>query len=122
MILILIVTVSYLLVQFPPALSDSGFSTGFEAHSPDLSNMSLVLYDTFQQTSPNSTKDLYLEFFDEKNKTLIKNVSFFINATKDDNNLMHELFFTHTGSVTLEFSQIGRASCRVRVYITVVAG
>src|SRR5574337_692863 len=104
MILILTVTVSYLLVKFPFASSDSGFTTGFETPSPYLSNMSLVLYDTFQQTSPNSTKDLYLEFFDEKNKTLVKNVSFFVNATKDGNVLMHELFYTHTGSMTLQFS------------------
>lgn len=104
MILILIVTVSYLLVQFPLASSDSGFTTGFETSSPHLSNMSLVLYDTFEQASPNSTKDLNLEFFDEKNKTLIKNVSFFINATKDDNVLIHELFYTHTGLMTLQFA------------------
>ena len=66
--------------------------------------MSLVLYDKFKRASPNSTKDLYLEFFDEKNKTLVKNVSFFVNATKGDTVLIHELFFTHTGSMTLKFS------------------
>lgn len=55
-----------ILIQFPFALSDSGSLTGFDARSPDLSNMSLVLYDKFEQVSSNSTKDLHLEFFDEK--------------------------------------------------------
>src|SRR6185437_9188251 len=93
-----------ILIQFPFALSDSGSLTGFDARSPDLSNMSLVLYDKFVQVSPNSTKDLHLEFFDEKNKTLVKNVSFFVNTTRGDTVLMHELFYTHTGIMTLKFS------------------
>lgn len=100
----LIGTTMSILIQFPFASSDSGSLTGFDAHSPDLSNMSLVLYDKFEQVSHNSTKDLHLEFFDEKNKTLIKNVSFFVNATKNDTVLLHELFFTRTGSMTLQFS------------------
>ncbi|HEU5221846.1 MAG TPA: hypothetical protein VFU58_07275, partial [Candidatus Nitrosotalea sp.] len=93
-----------ILMQLPFASSESGFSNGFEDRSPNISNMSLVLYDKFEQVSPNSTKDLYLEFFDEKNKTLVKNVSFFVNATKGDTILIHELFYTHTGSMTLQFS------------------
>ena len=86
------------------ASSESGFSNGSEDRSPNISNMSLVLYDKFDQVSHNSTKNLYLEFFDEKNKTLVKNVSFFVNATKGDTILIHELFYTHTGSMTLKFS------------------
>src|SRR6185437_11146945 len=93
-----------ILVQLPFASSESGFSNGSEYRSPNISNMSLVLYDKFDQVSPNSTKDLYLEFYDEKNKTLVKNVSFFVNATRCDTVLMHELFFTNTGIMTLKFS------------------
>src|SRR5690349_23508431 len=92
-----------ILMQFPFASSESGFSTGSEYHSPNISNMSLVLYDKFDQVSPNSTKDLYLEFFDEKNKTLVKNVSFFVNATKDDTILILELFFLNTVLLPLNF-------------------
>jgi|GEM_PF-5893572 len=102
-IIMALISTVYLLVQLSSASSDSGFSTGFEMR-PDIENMSVTLYETFSQTSTNSTKDLHLEFFDEKNKTLIKNVSFFINATKDDNVLIHELFYTHTGLITLQFS------------------
>ena len=90
--------------KLPHASSDSGSLTEFEAHSPDLTNISLSLSDTFDQTSVNSTKDLYLEFFDAKNNTLIKNVSFFINATKDGKVLMNDLFYTKTGSMTIKFS------------------
>src|SRR6185437_13394043 len=93
-----------ILAQLPFASSESGFSNGSEDGSTNISNMSLVLYDKFEQVSSNSTKDLYLEFYDEKNKTLVKNVSFFVNATKGDTVLIHELFYTHTGSMTLKFS------------------
>jgi len=103
-IIVVLITTVYLLVQLPSASSDSGFSTRLGTNPTDMANMSVTLYETFSQTSANSTKDLHLEFFDEKNKTLIKNVSFFINATKDDNVLIHELFYTHTGSMILQFS------------------
>lgn len=90
-------------VQLPSASSDSGSLTELYTPSPDLTKMSLSLSDTFKQTSSNSTKDLYLEFFDAKNNTMIKNASFFINVTKGDKILMHDLFYTKTGSMTIKF-------------------
>ena len=44
-----------------------------------------------------SSQDKYLQFrfFDANTNTTINNVSFFINATKGDKVLMHELFYTH---------------------------
>ena len=91
-------------MKLPQASSDSGSLTGLYTPSPDLANMSLSLSDTFTQASPNSTKDLHLEFFNAKNNTAIKNVSFFINATKDGKVLMNDLFYTKTGSMTIKFS------------------
>gem|GEM_PF-3786281 len=89
--------------KISPASSDSGSLTGAYTPNPDLANISLNLSDAFGQVS-NSTKDLHLEFFDAKNNTLIKNVSFFINATKDGKVLMNDLFYTKTGSMTIKFS------------------
>ncbi len=91
-------------MKLPPASSDSGSLTELYTPNPDLANMSLGLSDTFTQISPNSTKDLHLEFFNAKNNTAIKNVSFFINATKDGKVLMNDLFYTKTGSMTIKFS------------------
>ena len=91
-------------MKLPQASSDSGSLTGLYTPSPDLTNMSLSLSDTFTQASPNSTKDLHLEFFNAKNNTLIKNVSFFINATENGKVLMKDLFYAKTGSITMKFS------------------
>lgn len=101
MLIIIAIGISY---KIPPASSDSGSLTGLYTPSPDLANMSLNLSDTFGQVLPNSTKDLHLEFFDAKNNTLIKNVSFFMNTTKDGKVLMNDLFYTETGSMTIKFS------------------
>jgi|SRR6185312_1913446 len=48
-------------------------------------------------------KTLQFRFFDANTNTTIKNVSFFINATKGDKILMHDLFYTHTGYLTIKF-------------------
>ncbi len=59
-------------------------------------------------TSDNS-EDKYLQFrfFDANTNTTINNVSFFINATKGDKILMHELFYTHSGYLTIKFQPGG---------------
>src|SRR5690349_2986012 len=44
-----------------------------------------------------------LRFFDAKTNSSIKNVSFWINATKGDQQLMYDLFYTHTGYLTIKF-------------------
>ncbi|MHB8602744.1 MAG: cupredoxin domain-containing protein [Nitrosotalea sp.] len=63
--------------------------------------VSLNFYSNY--TMSDNVHYLWLRFFDAKNDTLIKNVSFFINATKDDTVLMHELFYTKTGLMTMKF-------------------
>jgi plastocyanin len=52
---------------------------------------------------PGNVHYLWLRFFDAKNDALIKNVSFFINATKGDTVLMNELFYTKTGLMLMKF-------------------
>ncbi|MEO9307745.1 MAG: hypothetical protein ABI342_05470 [Nitrososphaera sp.] len=56
-----------------------------------------------------SSEDKYLQFrfFDANTNTTINNVSFFINATKGDKVLMHELFYTHSGYLTIKFQPGG---------------
>ena len=60
-------------------------------------------------------KTLQFRFFDANTNTTINNVSFFINATKGDKILMHELFYTHTGYLTIKF-QPGGENGKYTVY------
>ncbi|MDE1814842.1 MAG: hypothetical protein KGI05_09315, partial [Thaumarchaeota archaeon] len=111
MISVFVIIVMSMTAQLPQALSDSGSLTELYTPSPDLAKISLTLSDTFKQTSENPAKNLHLEFFDAKNNTMIKNVSFFINATKNGKVLMNDLFYTKTGSMTIKFhpgSDMGR--------------
>ena len=48
-------------------------------------------------------KSIFFRFFDANTNTTIKNVSFYINATKGDKGLMYDLFYTHTGFLTIHF-------------------
>ncbi|MGC1426083.1 MAG: hypothetical protein WA833_05210 [Nitrosotalea sp.] len=48
-------------------------------------------------------KSIFFRFFDANTNTTIQNVSFFINATKGDQGLMYDLFYTHTGLLTIHF-------------------
>lgn len=56
-----------------------------------------------------TSQDKYLQFrfFDANTNTTINNVSFFINATKGDKVLMHDLFYTHSGYLTIKFQPGG---------------
>lgn len=63
--------------------------------------VSLNFYSNY--TIPNNVHYLWLRFFDAKTNESIKNVSFFINATKDNKVLMHELFYTKTGFMLMKF-------------------
>ncbi|MHB8602603.1 MAG: hypothetical protein ACYC6W_10270 [Nitrosotalea sp.] len=103
MISVFVVITMGVILQFPIASSDSGYVTQLYAPRPDLTRMSLSLNGTFQHTSQNST-DLHLRFFDANNNSTINNVTFFINVTKDGKVLMHELFYTSTGWITIKFS------------------
>lgn len=55
-------------------------------------------------TSDNSgDKSIFFRFFDANTNTTINNVSFYLNVTKGDKTLMHDLFYTHTGFLTIKF-------------------
>jgi len=66
-------------------------------------NITVSLNFYSNSTMPDNVHYLWLRFFDAKNDTLIKNISFFINATKDDKVLMHQLFYTKTGLMLMKF-------------------
>jgi len=59
-------------------------------------------------TSDNSgDKSIFFRFFDANTNTTISNVSFYLNVTKGDKILMHDLFYTHTGFLTIKFQPGG---------------
>jgi len=63
--------------------------------------VNLKLYSN--STMSNNVHYLWLQFFDKNTNQTIQNVSFFLNATKDDKILIHSLFYTKTGSMTMKF-------------------
>ncbi|MGH3629024.1 MAG: hypothetical protein ACRDRL_16510 [Sciscionella sp.] len=80
------------------------FCGGNKAFAPTLNrNVTVSLNFHSNYTLPNNVHYLWLRFFDAKNNELIKNVSFFINSTKDNKVLMHELFYTKTGFMLMKF-------------------
>src|SRR5438105_9358208 len=50
---------------------------------------------------------MQLRFFDANTNNAIKNVSFWINVTKGDQPLMYDLFYTHSGYLTIKFQPGG---------------
>src|SRR5437660_8444690 len=50
---------------------------------------------------------MQLRFFDSNTNDTIKNVSFWINVTKGDQPLMYDLFYTHSGYLTIKFQPGG---------------
>ena len=59
-------------------------------------------------TSDNSgDKSIFFRFFDANTNTTINNVSFYLNVTRGDKNLMYDLFYTHTGFLTIKFQPGG---------------
>ncbi|MDE1838453.1 MAG: hypothetical protein KGH87_00900 [Thaumarchaeota archaeon] len=62
--------------------------------------VSLKLYSN--STMPNNVHYLWLRFFDENANQTIPHVTFFLNITKNNDSLLHDLFHTHTGMLTLQ--------------------
>lgn len=71
--------------------------------SPITSNKCIGLFTKFTSSENSTTKDLYLRFFNADTNQTTNNVSFFINVTKQDKILEHDLFFTHSGILTIKF-------------------
>jgi hypothetical protein len=95
--------------------------TPFQAHGDGFSNenvyasvgnRNLVMYIQIYPpilTSENSDdRYLHLRFYDANTNESINNVSFFLNATKGDQRLMYDLFYTKDGSITLKFLPGGK--------------
>jgi hypothetical protein len=60
--------------------------------------------------TPENSQDRYIQlrFFDSNTGSPINNVSFFLNATKGDEKLMNELFYTKNGNMTIKFLPGGK--------------
>lgn len=75
----------------------------------NIPNECVDLLTKFSSTENSTNKDLHFRFFYTNtaqtiNQT-INNVSFFINVTKQDKTLEHDLFYTHSGIFTIKFQQ-----------------
>ena len=83
--------------------SDGSCFTPDMAISPITSNKCIGLLTKFTSSENSTAKDLYLRFFNADTNQTTNNVSFFINVTKQDKILEHDLFFTHSGILTIKF-------------------
>ena len=97
-----------------PFISQKAYGDGFTQENVQ-ANIGNRVITTFIQlnppiiTSDNSTeKFIKFRFFDANTNTTINNVSFFINVTKQDKILMHDLFYTHSGFLTIRFQPGGQ--------------
>jgi hypothetical protein len=92
-----------------PFIPQKAYGDGFTQENVQASIGNRVI-TTFIKLSPpiitsNSQvdKSIFFRFFDANTNTTINNVSFYINATKGNQNLMYDLFYTHTGFLTIHF-------------------
>ena len=97
-----------------PFIPQKAYGDGFTMENVQ-ANIGNRVITTFIKLNPpiitsDSSGDKYLQFrfFDANTNTTINNVSFFINATKGDKILMHELFYTHSGYLTIKFQPGGQ--------------
>lgn len=101
-------TASALLCPPPPKIPVTCSSSDGSCFSPDIalspitSNKCIVLFTKFTSSENSTSKDLYLRFFNADTNQTTNNVSFFINVTKQDKILEHDLFFTHSGILTIK--------------------
>ena len=92
-----------------PFIPQKAYGDGFtmENVQANIGNRAITVFIKLNPPiiTSDTSEDKYLQFrfFDANTNTTINNVSFFINATKGDNILMHELFYTHTGYLTIKF-------------------
>src|SRR5574337_177464 len=96
-----------------PFIPQKAYGDGFTQENVQASIGNRVITAFIKLNPPIITSDtsvdktLQFRFFDANTNTTINNVSFFINATKGDKILMHELFYTHTGYLTIKFQPGG---------------
>jgi len=92
-----------------PFIPQKAYGDGFTQENVQASIGNRVI-TTFVKLSPpiitsdnSGGKSIFLRFFDANTNTTINNVSFYLNVTKGDKGLMYDLFYTHTGSITIHF-------------------
>ena len=97
----------FVLLSVVPFIPQKAFADGFTQENVQANIGNRVITAFIKLNPPIITSDtwedktLQFRFFDANTNTTINNVSFFINATKGDKILMHELFYTHTGYLTI---------------------
>ena len=103
----------FVLLSVVPFIPQKAFADGFTQENVQANIGNRVITAFIKLNPPIITSDtsedktLQFRFFDANTNTTINNVSFFINATKGDKILMHELFYTHTGYLTIKFQPGG---------------
>jgi hypothetical protein len=94
-----------------PPVNCSGDCFTPETAVSHIPNKCIDIFTKFSSPENSTNKDLYFRFF-YTNQTIdqtISNVSFFINMTKQDKTLEHDLFYTHSGNFTIKFQQNDQA-------------
>ncbi|HEX5457295.1 MAG TPA: hypothetical protein VFX64_02785 [Candidatus Nitrosotalea sp.] len=92
-----------------PFIPQKAYGDGFTQENVQASIGNRVITAFIKLNPPIVTSDtaqdkyLLFRFFDANTNTTINNVSFFINATKGDKILMHDLFYTHNGYLSIKF-------------------
>ncbi len=112
-VLTLITTFSFLSIWFlicPPQVYGDGFSQ--ENVYASVGNRKMAVFIKVNPpiiTSTNLT-DRYVQFrfYDANTNSSLQNVSFFLNATKDDQKMMYDLFYTKDGFMTIKFQPGGK--------------
>ena len=96
-----------------PFIPQKAYGDGFTQENVQASIGNRVI-TTFIKLSPpiitsdtSADKTIFFRFFDANTNTTINNVSFYLNVTKGDKILMHDLFYTHTGFLTIKFQPGG---------------
>ena len=96
-----------------PFIPQKAYGDGFTQENVQASIGNRVI-TTFVKLSPpiitsdnSGDKSIFFRFFDANTNTTINNVSFYLNVTKGDKILMHDLFYTHTGFLTIKFQPGG---------------
>jgi len=91
-----------------PFIPQKAYGDGFTQENVQANIGNRVITAFIKLSPPIITSDtsgnkfLQLRFFDANTNTTINNVEFFVNVTKGDKILMHDLFYTRSGYMTLK--------------------
>jgi predicted secreted protein with PEFG-CTERM motif len=91
-----------------PFIPQRAYGDGFTQENVQANIGNRVITAFIKLSPPIITSDtsgdkfIELRFFDANTNTTINNVAFFINVTKQDKILMHDLFYTHSGFMIIK--------------------